>query len=108
MVNLGNDLKVDRVDSQREISLIVKDIEFESKKISDLDRIIRDKSTRLSMAGGFSAKDFPIVPTDNTVNHISNFQEPKIFDNTRPDEVRLPRVIEEEFDSGQVNIRQQE
>lgn len=85
--------------------MIVKDIEFESKKLTDLDKIVKDRSMRFSIGAGFSARDFPLGPTDHTINHGSIHQEPKIFDNTKPDELRLPRVIEDEFDTGQVNIR---
>jgi hypothetical protein len=85
--------------------MIVKDIEFESKKLADLDKIIRDKSMRLSTGGAFSARDFPIGPTDHTINHGSLQPEPRIFENSRAPDLRLPRMIDDEFDSAQVNIK---
>lgn len=63
---------------------------------------------RMSVGAGFSARDFPVGPTDNTLNHGYSHHEPRIFDNVKPDEMRLPRMIEDEFDAGQVNIRQSE
>lgn len=77
--------------------MLVQDIEFESKKLTDIDKFIRDKSMRFSTIGG--------AQTENTMNQGTEYHENNIFDNSRRDEGRLPRITEEEIDLSYVPVQ---
>lgn len=82
---------------QREISLIVKDIEFENKKLTELEKIIRDKS------GRYSTTAFP--PSEATMHNPHGYSEPNIFGDSRRDEGKMLNIIKEEMDVSQIQMR---